>query len=81
MTFFPLISGLRGALEDLQFVDQGDIDGPVGVLKDLAGFRDLGAEDSHDFDNDLAIKRSGQLETQRIDSADNLGDRQVEMIV
>ena len=36
-------------VEHLQLVDQGDVDGAVGVLEDLAGLGHLGAGDRHDL--------------------------------
>ena len=62
-------------VEDLQFVDQGDVHGPVGVLEDLARLGDLGRGDRHDADDDAGVERRGQLQARRVEAADDLGDR------
>ena len=61
-------------VEHLQFIDQGDVDGAVGVLEDLAGLGDLRAGDGHDPDDDLAVEGDGQLQAGRLEAADDLGD-------
>ena len=47
----------HAVVEHLQLVDQGDVDGAVGVFEDLAGLGHLGAGDGHDADDDLAVER------------------------
>jgi hypothetical protein len=38
----------HGGVDDLQFVDQGDVDGAVDVLGEFAGFGDLATGDGDD---------------------------------
>ena len=63
-----------GRIDHLQLVDQGDVDGAVGVLEDLAGLGDLRAGDGHDPDDDLAVEGDGELQAGGIEAADDLGD-------
>ena len=64
----------HAGVDHLQLVDQGDVDGAIGVLEDLAGLGDLGAGDGDDPDDHLAVQRRGELEAGRVEAADDLGD-------
>src|SRR5262249_35421375 len=61
-------------VDHLELVDQGDVDGAVGVLEDLAGLGDFEAANGNDADDHLGIERSGQLEAGGIEAADDLGN-------
>ena len=53
---FPDIN-THSIVENLELVDQGDVDRPVGVFKDLAGFCNFEARHCYDFNNDLIVKQ------------------------
>src|SRR5262249_50108107 len=62
-------------VEDLQLVDEGDVDGSIGVLQDLTRLGDFGAGDRDHARHPLAIKNRGQFQAGRVQAANDFGDR------
>src|SRR5262249_44288756 len=57
-----------------EFVDEGNIDGPVGVLENLAGLGHFRAGSANDLDHDFAVKSSGKFQAVLVEAADDLGN-------
>jgi len=61
-------------IKHLQFIDECDVDGAVGVFKNLACLCHLGARDGHDPDDHPSVKCGCQFQTGGLQAADDLGD-------
>ena len=60
--------------EHFEFVDHRDVDRPISVLQDLAGFSNLGTADRHGLKLGMFVQRLGGLQTVRINTTDNFGN-------
>ena len=60
--------------DDLQLVDQGDVDGPIRVLEDLARLGRLTARHRDDARHGGGIETPGQQAAPLVEAADDLGD-------
>ena len=61
-------------VEHLQLVDEGDVDGSIGVFEDLAGFGDFHAGDANNLHDGMAVHSTGQIATGCIKSTNDFGD-------
>lgn len=60
--------------DDLHFVDQADVNGPVDVLQQLAHFGHFGAADRYCCGNGFAVEHLAQRKTGSGGAADDFGD-------
>ena len=60
--------------QHFQFVDQGNVDGAIGILQNLARFGNLIAGHRNHFRHPLPIELHGQFPAHRFRSADHLGN-------
>src|SRR5262249_36453052 len=68
---FPHVDA-HALVENLQFIHQGNVYGPIGVLQDLARFGDFAATDTDYRLDELAVELCGEFEAGLVDAADYL---------
>ncbi len=60
--------------QHFEFVDEGDVDGAIGVFEDLAGFGDFGVVNADDFDDGVTVEVCGEVTGMLIGAANDLWD-------